>query len=247
MKKYGMDKYKTIGVIGGQGPASTIDFYERVIKYFQTEFGARYVRDYPKMIIYSVPTPDLVEGVESEEKTFKIMSEAIYGLEREKVDFVVITCISLQYFIARLQPLVVIPIIPLSPLLARQVKEERYKKVGILATQTTLLKRICHKDLEKIGVKVVEPDNASQDRIGEVVLDVIGGKITEKDYIIINEVIDQLYREGADAIMFACTELPLLLGHIKSKLPVVDCNELYPKLTAEYSSGRIKLQINGGR
>ncbi len=42
-----MKKYKTIGIIGGQGAVSTADFYMWIVKYFQDNFGAKYIRDYP--------------------------------------------------------------------------------------------------------------------------------------------------------------------------------------------------------
>lgn len=241
MKKYGMDKYKTIGIIGGQGPASTIAFYERIVAYFQDEFGARYVRDYPPMIICSVPTPDLVAGVENEEKTYKLMANAIYGLEREGAEFIIITCISLQYFIERLQPLVRIPIIPISPILAEDVERQGYKTVGVLGTATTIEKRICHPSIEEKGIKLVVPNKPDQNRVGEVVLNVIGGRAGVNDTEILKEVIGRLGEKGAEAILLACTELPMVLKQSEVNLPMIDCNELYPKVVAEYSSGRMKL------
>ena len=113
-----MNKYKTIGIIGGQGPSSTADFYMRIVKYFQDNFGARYVRDFPPMIIFSVPTPDLVERIEDEEKIFNMVTDAIKKMENDGCDFIVIACNSLQYLNKRLQDEIKIPIIGIAPIIA---------------------------------------------------------------------------------------------------------------------------------
>src|SRR3989338_1285085 len=236
-----MNNYKKIGIIGGQGPASTIAFYDLIVKYLQDNLGARHVADYPPMIIYSVPTPSLVEGVENEEKTFYLIADAIYGLEREGADFVIITCISLQYFIEKLQPLVKIPIIPITPILAEYAKNRRYKTLGILATEATLEKKVCHTLFEKEKINLIRPKKSDQNEVGEVILDVIGGRITLRDSEIVKKVIGNLQKNGAEAILLACTELPLVLKQSDVYIPLINCNELYPKAVAEYACGRIRL------
>lgn len=236
-----MNTYKTVGIIGGQGPASTIVFYERIVKYFQDTFGARYVEDYPPMIIYSTPTPKLVHGVEDEEKTFYLLAHAVYGLEREGADFIIITCISLQYFIERLQPLVSIPIIPITPILVDEAKRKKYTTLGILATKATLEKKICHTGLEKAGITIIEPNRTEQHEVGEVILDVIGGTVTAKDSDVLQNVIGKLKKRGAEAVLLACTELPMVLEESNPEIPLIDCNVLYPKVVGQYASGKLKL------
>jgi len=147
-----MVMHKTIGIIGGQGPASTIDIYNRIITYYQDKFGARYISDYPPMVIFSIPTPTLVKSIANEEKTFSTLFNAIKGLEREGSDFIIITCLSLQYFINKLQDQTKIPIISMSPILAKYIKHKNYKTVGVLGTYTTIKKRICDKSLKELGI-----------------------------------------------------------------------------------------------
>ena len=167
-----MSKYKTIGIIGGQGPVSTADFYMRIVKYFQDCFGARYVRDFPPMIIFSVPTPDLVESVEDEEMTFSMIAEATKKLERDGADFIVIACNSLQYLNARVQALVKIPIIGIAPIVAENIKIKGYKTIGILATETTIKKRVYNSYLDKNEIKLVEPNEDDQNCVAEVIINI---------------------------------------------------------------------------
>ena len=231
-----MVRYKKIGIIGGQGPASTIDIYERIIKYFQDKFGARYVRDFPPMVIFSVPTPNLVETVEDEAMTFSIMADAIKGLEREGSEFIAITCVSLQYFIDRLQTLVKIPIIGMSSVLATNAKDMGYKTVGLLGTHTTIKKKICDKQLREQGINIIIPSGEDQVEVEKVIQNEIAGRTTAHDKEELLKVIQKLEKNGVDAVLLACTELPIVLKQSDTTTPIIDCNELYSQEIAQYSS-----------
>lgn len=231
-----MNQYKTIGIIGGQGPVSTADFYMRIAKYYQDKLGARYVRDFPPMIIFSVPTPDLVERVEDEEMTFSIIANATKRLEQDGSDFIIIACNSLQHLIGKLQVLVKIPIISMAPIVADYVEDKGYKTVGILATDTTIRKKVYDSCLEEKGVKLVKPNEEDLKSVEQVILNEIGGRVTTKDTKKLRQVIGNLQKGGVDAIMLACTELPLVINQTDVDIPLINCNELYVYEAAKLSS-----------
>ena len=231
-----MQKYKTIGIIGGQGPVSTADFYLRIVKYYQVNFGARYVRDFPPMIIFSVPTPDLVESVEDEETTFSLIAEATKKLERDGSDFIIIACNSLQYFIERLQTTVKIPIIGIAPLIAEYIKDKGYKTVGLLATNTTIKKKIYEFYLGEKGIQLITPGEIDQNSVTEVILNEIGGISGVKEMKKLKKVVDSVRKAGAEAILLACTELPLVIKQQDVSITLIDCNELYIQKAAKFSS-----------
>lgn len=231
-----MNKYKTIGIIGGQGPPSTADFYMRVVKYFQDSFGARYVRDFPPMIIYSVPTPDLVESIENEKETFMLVANAIKKLEQDGSDFIVIVCNSLQYLNEKFQPLIKIPIIGIASAVATHLKGKKFKTIGILATKTTIEKEIYKRPLEDMGITLLQPDEPDQQIISQIILDEMAGKTTTKNIIRLQRVISSLKAKGAQAILLACTELPLVIKQSDVDIPLIDSNEIYALDAAKRSS-----------
>lgn len=231
-----MSKYKTIGIVGGQGPSSTADFYMRIVKYYQDTFRATYVRDFPPMIIFSVPTPDLVESIEDEEETFLMVSDAVKKLERDGADFIIIACNSLQYLNDRLQVLVKIPIIGIAQIVATDIIDKGYKTVGILATETTIKKRIYDTYLGKHGIINIVPDKVEQKVVAEVILNEFRGKTTNKDMEKIKRIAESLQKTGADAVLLACTELPLVIEQSNVNVPLIDCNDLYIREAARLSS-----------
>lgn len=231
-----MNKYKTIGIIGGQGPVSTADLYMRIVKYYQDNFRARYVRDFPPMIIFSVPTPDLVESVEDEKTTFSLIAEAIQKLEKDGSNFIIIACNSLQYYIEKLQTLVKIPIIGIVPIVTKYVIGNGYKTVGILATDTTIKKDVYGKFLKSSGVKLIIPNEKDQLAVEEIILNEIGGTASNEDSGKLKNVISNLQEEGAEGVLLACTELPLVIKQSEVNVPLIDCNKLYAEEAAKLSA-----------
>ncbi len=230
-----MNTHKTIGIIGGQGPVSTADHYMRIIKYYQDHFGAKFIRDYPPMIIYSVPTPDLVESIADENLTFSLIAEATKKLEQDGCAFIIITCNSLQYFIDRLQPLVKIPIIRIAKVSTDYVIEKGYKKVGILASYTTIKKETYSKYLREAHIDVISPNDADQKIVEQIILNIIGGEQTNEDKTNLLRFIEKMKAKGAESILLACTELPLLVKQTDATVPLIDFNELYAQEAAKQS------------
>ncbi len=234
MTKY--SKYKTIGIIGGQGPTATADIYLRIVKYYQDNFKTRHVGDFPPMIIFSVPTPDLVERVEDEKLIFNLIAVAIKKLEKDGSDFIIIACNALQYLLKSFQALVKIPIIGIAPTVAEYIKDKGYKSVGILAADTTISKKVYDPFLGEKGIKLIKPDQTDQNIVESVILDEYSGKTSVKNTEKVKTVTEKLYKNGVDAVLLACTELPLILKQKDVNFPLIDCNEIYALKAAELSS-----------
>lgn len=230
-----MSKVKTIGIIGGQGPLSTADFYMRIIHYYQEKFNVKMLENFPPIIIYSVPSPDLISGVENEELTLQSVSTAIKKLERDGCDFIVIVCNSLHYLLDKFQAHVKIPIISITEVVSNHLKEESYTTVGLLATQTTVSKRVYEKDLASAGISYITPALEDQKKVEQIILNEERGKITDDDRQELISIMTRLLEKGAETILLACTELPVLINQNDTDIPLVDCNEIFATAAAKYS------------
>lgn len=231
-----MNDYKKIGIIGGQGPLSTADFYMKVIKYFQDNLEAKRISDYPPMVIMSVPSPDLIGGVSNEELIFDIFADAAKKLERDGCSFIVIACNSVQFLNNRLQKLVSIPIISIAEVTSRYVKDKGYGSVGVLATNTTVNKDIFGEYLRKDDTKVITPNDKDQKIVEEVIFNENAGDISPADKERLLNVMENLKQNGAEAVLLACTELPILVSQKDTDIKLVDCNELYAIEAAKLSA-----------
>ena len=201
----------TIGIIGGMGPEATADVYLRIIKLYQKEFGAKLDRDYPRILIDSIPIPDVIESFENKEKTLSFLKRSAKNLESSGADFIIIACNTVSSFVPKLKNEVSIPIINIVEEIRNKILEGNYKRVGLLSTSNTIKSGIYESLLEKSKTEIIYLNQNLQSKINEIILNIMSGKKLNTDRNRIERIIKKLVYQGSDAIILGCTELPLLI------------------------------------
>ncbi len=230
-----MKNYKKIGILGGMGPEATADLYMKIIRWFQITRKATYDADFPAVVIYSVPIPNIVEKIESEKTTLNMLIEAALILEKGCCDFIVIACNSVQYLLPALQRNTKIPIIGIAETNARYLQQMGYKNVAILSTITTVQNKIYDDAMTDRGIKIVKPNKEDQEIITQVILAQLNGGVRrylKKKFL---KLIDGLKDSNVEAILLACTELPLVVQQSDVDFPLVDCTRVYADEAARVS------------
>jgi aspartate racemase len=230
------NNYKKIGIIGGMGPEAMTDLYMKIVNYFQENFGAKYDRDFPEFFLHSVPVPDVVESLENESETLRMLSDSAKKLQKNGCDFIVIACNSVQFLLEQIRKSVSISVVGIAQANAEYIHQKGLKKIGILATKTTIGRNVYDEDFEKFGISLVRPNDKDQKIVTEVIMTQLARKITPKDKSALISVIGNLKKEGAEAILLACTDLPLVIQKTDIGIPLIDCNEIYAKKSGKLAS-----------
>jgi len=231
---------KTIGILGGMGPESTADLYMKIVKYYQENFNAKYDKDFPPFIIFSIPIPDVVESIENESIVLNMLKNASKKIEENKCDFIIIACNTVQYLLDDIRKSVKIPILGIAEINAKYMKK-KFKKVGILSTRVTIEKGIYDKPFQKNGIEIIKPEKKEQKIITEVIMNVLAGKITEKDRCKLSKIINNFRKNKAEAVLMACTELPLIITQKDFDISLIDCTQIYADEAARLSTFKSEL------
>jgi len=226
---------KTIGILGGMGAEATVDLYMGIWRYYQDNFGAKYDNDFPPVIIYSVPIPDVVENLENEQLTLSMLQSTAKTLEKGGCHFIVIACNTVQFLLSKIRESVSIPIIGIAETNASYLQNKGYKKVGILATKATIEKKVYEADLSKIGISLISPNEQDQKIVTEVIMTQLAGKTTQKETDQLSQVVSRLKEQGVEAVMLACTDLPLVIAQKDTTTPLINCTETYANKAAQLS------------
>src|SRR3989338_7494975 len=91
----------TIGILGGIGPEATGNFYLKLISEIQKQKLVKSNKDYPRIIINSIPAPELTSKVNKAQLT-----DYVYGLkslEKYGADFIVMVCNTIHLYRDSLQ------------------------------------------------------------------------------------------------------------------------------------------------
>jgi len=236
-------KKKIIGVLGGMGPESTAIFYHAVIKQCQKQYGAQYDEDYPEIFIYNLPIPDIVKGLEQPAETLDILIKGTKKIESTGVNFIVMPCNTAHYFYPSMAKSISIPFICIFHATAKKIKISGLKKVGFLATETTIKYKSFGDNFEKNGIEFILPDPTDQNKLTQIILNILAGKKLDADKEQMKAIIDKMKQGGAGAVVLACTDLPILLKQDDVDIPVFDTVEILAEATVQYAIGKIGNEI----
>ena len=203
-----------IGVVGGVGPAATVDFMNKIVR--NTPAGRD--QEHLKIVVEQNPQiPDRTENLlgNGVDPTIALYSTC-KKLEADEADIIAIPCNTAHAFVERIQPYLSIPIVNMLFETAEYIKKccHGRKVVGLLATSGTLGSRVYHDMIVPAGFDLLVPDAENQQRV----MDAIYGPQGVKAGFTRGRCVDDLLQamaslvlRGAEVIVLGCTELPLLV------------------------------------
>ena len=210
---------RTIGILGGMGPAATVDFMNRVV----LATPARDDADHFRMIVDNNPkVPSRIAALI--EKTgadpLPELKRMAVGLEKAGADFLVMPCNTAHHFHAAIAEAVAIPFLNIVDVAADHLASEypEAKRVGFLASPAIQQTRLYHRRFDRDGL--------TAGKTGEPQIAEYHGAATD------------LF-ERADIVLVACTELSILPPPPTDTLPVVDTLDLLVKATITMASFRL--------
>jgi len=127
------------------------------------------------------------------------------------------------------------PIIAQSPLpwlhiaeeVSRDAGAKGYKNLGLLGTQPLMEGPVYPRKLEPRGIKWVTPDLAARQQVHKyIVEELIYGTMLPDTRKYFQGLIEGFAKQGCDAVILGCTEIPLLIDPEESVLPVLDSTRL---------------------
>jgi aspartate racemase len=225
---------KQIGIIGGLGPESTVDYYKRIIEAFRAEGSLAA----PEIIVYSVNLEEvlaLVSGQEWDRLVYLLVAK-IKALQRAGADFAVISANTPHIVFDEVRAKSPIPLLSIVTATLNRTKELELKKVGLLGTKFTMEANFFSPPFSAQGISVVVPPPADQDYIHDKLMHEIElGIITDETRKGLLAVIERMTAlEKIDAVILGCTELPLILDKSAFGIPFLNTTAIHVESIVRY-------------
>jgi aspartate racemase len=108
------------------------------------------------------------------------------------------------------------------------------RRVGLLGTLDTTRESFYRDHLKtKFGLEAIVPSEADQELVHRIALEEISrGQRKPSSRVELCRITQALARQGADAVIFGCTELPLMLP-IESDVPIIDSLQVHVESIVE--------------
>lgn len=115
------------------------------------------------------------------------------------------------------------------------VVKRGFRTVGLLGTRSLMEADTVKGRLErKWGLSVLIPDVEDRVTVNRVIFDELcAGKILESSREEYLRIMGKLADRGAEGILLACTEIPLLIQQEHTELPVFDSTELHALMAVD--------------
>jgi len=229
---------KTIGLLGGMSWKSSLEYYRVINETIQNKLGGWHSA---KILMYSVDFDeiDLEHHTKDWINSDKILIDAAKTLEKGGADFIIICANTAHILAGEIQKNVKIPILHIADATADKIKAEKIKKVGLLGTKFTMNEDFYKGRLEKKhGLKVIVPTEKEKEIVHTGINNVIQGKTNPKMKEQFIEIINNLVKNHAEAVILGCTEIPLIVSQKDVKVRLFDTAKIHAESAAEYSIKR---------
>ncbi|WP_245266886.1 amino acid racemase [Mesorhizobium sp. LNHC252B00] len=243
-KKTKVSQKNLIGILGGMGPAATVDFLSKII----SATPATRDQDHIPLIVHDVPQiPDRSSAIENgRDDPFLPMLSGVRFLDAAGVAFIAIPCNTAHYWYDRLGGGCRAKILHISQAVLHELlaMPNRPRSVAILATRGTISADIYGDELLKAVERVVIPDEKTQRLIDHSITSVKGGTMVPAREAA-GAAARLLVQQGAECLLLACTELPVAFSGLEVGIMTFDATDSLARVCVKASLGEYKVEMAG--
>ena len=228
---------KTIGLVGGTGWVSTLDYYryfnELVFKNTDGESTA-------EVIINSVNYPAIAKltAAGKWDDITKIITEAALALQTAGADCILLGANTMHHIAPQVKAAINIPFIHIAEETGKEISKKGIKKVALLGTKYTMQLPFFKDVLASMGIETIIPYESDIEIINdgiykELALGIVTA-VTKENYL---QIMQKLQHAGAEGIILGCTEIPLLVKPNDFDLPLFDTTFIHASAAVGFSLG----------
>jgi aspartate racemase len=202
---------KTLGLIGGLGPETTVEYYRLIIARYLEKTGG----EYPSIIINSVDLNRLINWMNGDElgKAADYLSAEIERLYNSGANLAALATNTPHIVFDELRRRAKLPLISIVEATCKTAQSLGCSKVALLGTRFTMQARFYPDVFEKAGIELITPTPEEQSYIHDKYMnELLKNAFLPETRTKILDIIEALIsRESVEAVILGGTELPLLL------------------------------------
>jgi aspartate racemase len=220
---------KTLGIIGGLGPESTIDYYGKIIALYRERTGDG---SYPQFIINSI---DMKKGLDFMAANnlagmADYLLEELGKLARGGATFGLISANTPHIVFDQVASRAPIPLISIVEATCAAAQARKLKRLALLGTRYTMQATFYPKVFSREGIELLVPGPEDQTYIHDKYLnELVSGKFLADTRAGLLAIVDRMKeKRDIDGVILAGTELPLILRDREPNgIPFLDTTEIH--------------------
>jgi len=228
-----------IGVLGGIGPEATGEYYLKLIRGLQQTGPVRNNTDFPYIIVHSIPAPELVGKITSEQ--LEPYKAGIREIDNAYVNAIVMVCNTIHLHHAELQKETRAPIMNLRQKVKEKLARDGVKKVAVIGTPSTIKDGLYRFD----GIDYVDLTSQEIDGLSSAIFKYNKGEDKRQQEGLVEDIARRSLSKGAETVVLGCTEFAVMLKD--ADIPKIDTIDIlvdgtidfYRRMEAHRFAGRM--------
>ncbi|MCG7782006.1 aspartate/glutamate racemase [Lelliottia amnigena] len=226
---------KTIGLIGGMSWESTIPYYRLINEGIKQHLGGLHSAS---LLLHSVDFHEIEAWQASGEwdKAGEMLAQAALGLERAGAQGILLCTNTMHKVASHIETRCSLPFLHIADATGRAIAATGMQRVALLGTRYTMEQDFYRGRLEtQFGIESIVPDEADRARINQIIFEELClGTFSDASRHYYLSVIDKLAKQGAQGVIFGCTEIGLLVPAEESPIPVFDTTAIHAVDAVEF-------------
>ena len=235
---------KTVGIIGGIGPESTIEYYRGIIALYRERQSGTGVApvdnhaqdplaiNYPQIILNSINLTILLGFIMGNklDQAADLLVNELQKLAQAGVDFGVIAAGTPHIVFDQVRERSPIPLISIVEATCEAAAKLNLKKIALFGTRFTMQGGFYSDVFSKAGITLAVPQADEQEYIHDKYMnDLVHGIILPETHDRLLAILDTMkQRDGAESLILGGTELSLIIKDTEHNgMPILDTTKIH--------------------
>ena len=219
----------TVGIIGGIGPESTIEYYRKIVSAYREHDADG---NYPRVIINSINMTEMLAliGDKKFDDVTAYLAAELVKLADAGADFALLASNTPHIVFDQLQASSPLPLISIIEATCKKTMDFGLNRVGLFGTKFTMQGGFYQDVFSQQDIEVVTPDEPDQLYIHEkYMVELINRILREETKTGLLAIIDKMKRvHGIQGLVLGGTELPLILKNDDvAGIHILDTTEIH--------------------
>ena len=227
---------RTLGVLGGMSWESTAEYYRLLNRGVADRLGGLHSA---RILMHSVDFAE-VAGMQQAGNWAEagvLLGEAARGLQRIGASAIVLATNTMHQVAREIEAAISVPLLHIVDPTGEAMARHGVRRAGLLGTRYTMeLPFWAQRLRERYGIDLVVPDEFDRALVHRVIFDELcRGRIDETSRAQYVAVTERLHKKGAEAVIFGCTEIGLLIKPDEVALPSFDTTALHAAAAVSFA------------
>lgn len=226
---------RKVGLIGGMSFEGSTLYYRKINEAVQQRLGGLHSAD---LIMHSVDFQTIVDMQKSDrwDDAGRYLATVAQGLESAGADCVMMCAVTMHLVAPAVEEAVSVPFIHIVDVTAEKLKAAGCRRPLLLATRYTMENDFYPARMAKYGIEVMTPDAEGRALTHDIIFNELClGKVLDTSRETLLQLVEQAKVNGADSLIFGCTEIGMILDVAGCPVPAFDSTDIHAMAAVDFA------------